>query len=154
MKFYNARSIQKALTIIGTASLIFLCLLSYILGAMYTNIIDSIIMIIIIISIIAVSFIIYFIIRKFYNSYIVFNEKDIKYFKNNKEVLIIEWDKIVSLGHYRMLDFFNIEWGPGFIGIDYIDENGVEQNKELAFSFKDAKTLQKSSINPKLNNII
>lgn len=156
IKVYNARPIQKTLTILGASVLAFLCLLSYFLGGMYKSVTDSIIMFSIIGGVIIAAFITYFLIRVLADSQFVFDEESITRYKKNKMALQIEWEKVVSIGHFRILDFFTNgnEWGPGFMGIDYLDENGIEQNIQVAFSRRDAKKLKESCLNSKLKNFV
>lgn len=155
IKINNARPIQKAFTVIVTLSLVFLCLLGYILGEMYQSIKNSIIMFSIIGGIILAAIVTNLVLRAITDSLFIFDEQYITHLKKNNVVFKIRWNEVVSIGYFQILDFGNtIEWGPGFMGIDYLDENGVEKKIQVPFSKRNAKLLKESQLNSKLDNFI
>ena len=73
---------------------------------------------------------------------------------NNKVVLEVKWEDVINIGTYQIYDFFKIDIGPMFLGIDYYDVNNNQQSLSVAFSAKDAKRLKASRLNKKLDNIV
>ena len=153
MVIYNARTQQKWFTILSCTVLEYLFILGFILGEIYTSRKDSLIVLFVMFSILLFSIVIYILLIKFANSVFIFDETGFVRKMNKKVVLEVKWEDVINIGTYQIYDFFYIDWGPFFLGIDYYDENHNEKTLNVAFSSKDAKRLKMSRLNEELDNI-
>ena len=153
MIIYNARTQQKWLTFSACGALEFLLILGFFLGEIYNSRKDSLIVLLMIFSVLLISIVTYFLLIKFANSVFVFDETGFVRKINKKVVLEVKWEDVINIGTYQIYDFFKIDCGPFFLGIDYYDENHNEKTLNVAFSSKDAKRLKMSRLNKKLDNI-
>ena len=153
MVIYNARTQQKWFTILSCTVLEYLFILGFILGEIYTSRKDSLIVLFVMFSILLFSIVIYILLIKFANSVFIFDETGFVRKMNKKVVLEVKWEDVINIGTYQIYDFFYIDWGPFFLGIDYYDENHNEKTLQVAFSSKDAKRLKMSQLNEKLYRI-
>ena len=153
MVIYNARIQQKWLTFSACGALEFLLIFGFFLGEIYNSRKDSLIVLLMIFSVLLISIVTYFLLIKFANSVFVFDETGFVRKMNKKVVLEVKWEDVINIGTYQIYDFFKIDCGPWFLGIDYYDENHNQQHLSVAFSSKDAKRLKMSRLNKKLYHI-
>ena len=152
MVIYNARKQQKWLTFL-TGGFFELSFIVIFLVGEFKNKQEIIAMLSIIVGTFLTTFVVYFLLIKFANSVFIFDETGFVRKMNKKVVLEVKWEDVINIGTYQIYDFFYIDWGPFFLGIDYYDENHNEKTLNVAFSSKDAKRLKMSRLNKKLDNI-
>lgn len=153
MVIYNARTQQKWLTISACGALEFLLVFGFFLGEIYSSRMDTFIVLSMMFSVLLISIVTYFLLIKFANSVFIFDETGFVRKMNKKVVLEVKWEDVISIGTFHIYDFFKIDCGPLFLGIDYYDENHNQKSLQVAFSSKDAKKLKMSRLNKKLYNI-
>ena len=151
MVIYNARTQQKGITIFACIGVEFLIVLAFILGEFYNRLSNTIITLSIMIGTIAIFVMIYFLVSRLANSIFIFDKVGFIRKFNNRVVLTVKWEDVISIGTFRIYDFFRVEWGPRFLGIDFYDENRNVRYLEVAFSAKDAQRLKMSQLNKKLD---
>ena len=142
------------ITILYCCGFEFLLILAFFFGEFYNNINHTLIFVLIMLCALLVGFFIYFLLIKFANSVFIFDEKGFTRKINKRVVLQVKWDDVIAIGTYKVYDFFKLEIGPTFLGIDYYDENHNEQSLHVAFSSKDAIKLKAKHLNKKLENIV
>ena len=152
MVIYNARKQQKWLTFL-TGGFFELSFIVIFLVGEFKNKQEIIAMLSIIVGTFLTTFVVYFLLIKFANSVFIFDETGFVRKMNKKVVLEVKWEDVISIGTYQIYDFFKIDCGPWFLGIDYYDENHNQQHLSVAFSSKDAKRLKMSRLNKKLYHI-
>lgn len=148
---HNARAQQKGLTILGCVGAEILLVLSFILGEFYHRLSDIIFILSLMIGAIVICVIIYFCVSRLYDSVFIFDEVGIVRKVNKRVVLTVKWEDVESIGAFQIYDFFKIDFGPVFIGISYYDENQKLHNLVYAFPAKEAKQLEMSQLNEKLD---
>ena len=154
MLIYNARSLHKFLIILYCGGIDFVLIFASVLGGIYKNNIQTLVIMLVVISVALLGFIIYLLLRKFANSVFLFDDEGFTRKINKRVVLRVKWDNVISIGTYRIYDLLKIDIGPMFLGIDYYDENKNRCSLQVAFSKKDARRLKFSHLNKKLDNII
>lgn len=154
MVVYNARTQQKWLTILFCGGFEFLLLFAFFLGEIYKNPKETLVVVIIMVGVLLLGRITYLLLIKFANSVFIFDESGFVRKWNNRTVLQVKWEDVTAIGTYKIYDFFKLDIGPMFLGIDYYDVNHNQQSLSVAFSAKDAKRLKASRLNKKLDNIV
>lgn len=152
-KIYNNRPIIRTIFILFTVLLEIIWLFAFVIGQIQTNS-DIVFAVSIIIGTIILMFILYLTTEIVFRSEFVFNENGVIRYIRRKEKLKIDWDKIISIGHYAIIDLFNYSIGPGIMEIDYFDEKGSQRKISVAFPVKAARELKNLGIHPKLNNFV
>ena len=153
MVVYNARTQQKWLTFSACGVMESLLIFGFFLGGIYNSRKDTIIVLSIMLGVLLCSVVIYLLLIKFANSMFIFDETGFVRKINKKVVLEVKWEDVINIGTYQIYDFFNIDCGPFFLGIDYYDENHNVKTLQVAFSSKDAKRLKMSRLNKKIYRI-
>ena len=154
MIVHHDRPLTKTFTFIFAAILEFDYLLALFLEEIYKDNQGTVFVLILMVGTIILAFVTYFCIIKINNYTIEFNEKEFIHRKGNKVLLEVDWDNVTSVHTFKHDYALGINFGPNFLSIDYFDENQNKQTFMIAFSVKDARKLQKSGLNEKLNNII
>ncbi len=154
MTVYNARAQQKFITILVCSAFEFLLLLAFFLGEFYKNSNDILIFALIMFGIVLVGFIFYFLLNWLACSAFIFDKNGFVRKLNKRIILQVRWEEVISIGTYKIYDFFKYDIGPTFLGIDYYDENHIQKSLNVAFSYKDARKLKFSKLNEKLDKII
>ena len=150
---YNARTQQKWLTILSCAGMEFLLILGFFLGEIYNSRKDTLILLTLMLGVFLLSVVIYFLLIRFANSVFIVSETGFVRKINKIIVLEVKWDDVICIGTYHIYDFFHIDCGPLFLGIDYYDENHDQKTLNVSFSSKDAKRLKTSQIHKKLDTL-
>ena len=154
-KVYNARPLQKLLVVAGFSVFAFLTLLAFVLGELYTTSQGIVLTIIILGSEALTATVLYIAIRFLACSLWVFDEFGIAQYKHNQKAWSVKWENIVWIKHYKLFDIYslNLTFGPGFLGIEYLDEQNQTKRIDIAFSEYDAQRLSESRVHFKVQNI-
>ena len=154
MVIHHDRPLIKTFTLLFSAMLEFGYLLALFLGKMYKDKHDIVIVLALMAGTIILAYVIYFCLIKMNNYSIEFNEKGFIHRKGKKVLLKVNWKHVKSVHTFKLDYVLGIDFGPNFLNIDYFDENRKKQTFMIAFSAKDARKLQRSGLNEKLNDII
>ena len=152
-RVYNSRPIIRTVIIVFTILLEVMWLFAFVIGQIHTYS-DVILAASLIGGTIIVSGIFYLIFTVLFGSQFIFNEKEIIRYIGSRETLRVNWDQIISIGHYAIIDIFGVSIGPGVMEFDYIDDKNCEKRLTAALSFKAAWKLKGLNIHPKLANFI
>ncbi len=143
MKIMKGIFIVKNLMLFGVSGLLFLTSLGYFLG-WETNIETLTIYVIIIISEIAVFSIAYFTFRKTRKKFFEFNEKKQIFLVTKKgRKYMMSLEDIRQMFYVRFFWTFFMQFGSGYLHIEYKDDQGDMSQYEISMSLKDVKNIEK-----------
>ncbi len=143
MKIMKGIFIVKNLMLFGVSGLLFLTSLGYFLG-WETNIETLTIYVIIIISEIAVFSIAYFTVRKTRKKFFEFNEKKQIFLVTKKgRKYMMSLEDIRQMFYARFFWTFFMQFGSGYLHIEYKDDQGDMSQYEISMSLKDVKNIEK-----------
>ena len=89
---------------------------------------------------IVLGFLSYFIIRKIYNIFYLFDENKIVKMKGENEITIIQWTDVNTMFYIKMRRLLLLEFGAGHL-ILYYNENGKELIHSIALSYGQVKRI-------------
>ncbi len=150
-RIYNSRPIIRTTFIIFTVLFEIMWLFAFVIGQIQTYS-DIIFAVSIMIGTIIIMLILYLTTDYVFRSEFIFNETGVIRYIRGKEKLKLDWDQIISIGHYTYIDLFKYSIGPGIMGIEYFNEKGCQKTITVFFPVKAAHELKKMCIHPRLNN--